>query len=107
MKISIYAIPGIQITSKSNVINNAVSQVFEIPKESMMERTRKREVVEPRQVAMYFHKKYTKYGVNSIGKLFGGYHHATVLHACKTVESLCQVDKIFANKVRLVKLLIV
>jgi len=62
------------------------------------EKTRKREVVFCRQLIMYFMKQYTKDSLASIGGHFGK-DHATVLHACKTINNLIDTDKIVKDKV--------
>ena len=61
----------------------------------MKSKTRKREVVQARQIAMYFSKKMTKSSLANIGMHCGGKDHATVLHACKTVDNLSSTDKQF------------
>ncbi|PIE99213.1 MAG: chromosomal replication initiation protein DnaA, partial [Polaribacter sp.] len=57
--------------------------------------TRKRHIVQARQIAMYFAKKLTKTSLASIGNQIGQRDHATVLHACKTVDNLSETDKQF------------
>jgi len=54
--------------------------------------TRKKEYVEPRQLGMYFLHKYTELNLTQVGRLFNK-HHATVLHAIKTVPDWIQFDK--------------
>jgi chromosomal replication initiator protein len=54
---------------------------------------RKREVVQVRQIAMYFAKKYTKLSLSVIGAYCGNKDHATVLHSCKTMSNLIETDK--------------
>lgn len=61
-------------------------------------KTRKRPIVEARFITMYFIKKYSMLGLVDIGRLFHDKdvkkkHHATVLHACKTVENLLTYDE--------------
>ena len=63
----------------------------------MKSKTRKREVVQARQIAMYFAKQMTKASLASIGAHCGGQDHATVLHACKTVNNLMETDKQFRS----------
>jgi chromosomal replication initiator protein len=58
-------------------------------------KTRKREIVQARQIAMYFAKKMTKSSLANIGLHCGGKDHATVLHACRTVNNLSETDKHF------------
>jgi chromosomal replication initiator protein len=51
--------------------------------------------VQARQIAMYFAKNLTKSSLATIGSQIGGKDHATVLHACKTVNNLIDTDKRF------------
>lgn len=62
-------------------------------------KTRKREVVQVRQIAMYLAKKHTEASTSRIGKLIGKRDHATVLHACSVVTSQLEVDKRFKSEV--------
>lgn len=61
--------------------------------------TRKREVVQARQVSMYFSKALTKASLANIGSQIGDKDHATVLHACKTVNNLLETDKRFRAQI--------
>ena len=56
-------------------------------------KTRKREIVQATQLAMYFSKQMTKNSLAMIGKHCGNKDHATVLHACKTVNKLADTHK--------------
>lgn len=76
-------------------IQKVVSDYFSIPMELLKSKTRKREVVQARQIAMFFAKSMTKSSLASIGMQCGGKDHATVLHACRTVNNLLETDKKF------------
>lgn len=76
-------------------IQKVVCDYFDMPIELMKSKTRKREVVQARQIAMYFSKKMTKSSLANIGMNCGGKDHATVLHACRTVNNLSETDKSF------------
>ncbi len=76
-------------------IQKVVCDYFNLPIELLKSKTRKREVVQARQIAMYFAKQMTKASLASIGAHCGGKDHATVLHACKTVNNLIDTDKRF------------
>ena len=76
-------------------IQKVVCSFFNIGMEQMQSKTRKREIVQARQVAMYFAKSFTKSSLATIGSQIGGKDHATVLHACKTVNNLIETDKRF------------
>lgn len=76
-------------------IKKTVCDYFNIAPEQLKSKTRKREIVQSRQIAMYFAKNYTKNSLASIGSQIGGKDHATVLHAYKTVNNLMETDKRF------------
>ncbi len=76
-------------------IQKVVSDYFSLPLELLKSKTRKREVVQARQIAMFFAKNMTKSSLASIGLQCGGKDHATVLHACRTVNNLLETDKKF------------
>jgi chromosomal replication initiator protein len=76
-------------------IQKIVCDYFNIPVESINSKTRKREIVQARQLAMYFAKKHTKASLATIGHYCGNKDHATVLHACRTVNNLIDTDKQF------------
>ncbi len=76
-------------------IQKVVCNYFNIPLEHIQSKTRKREIVQARQVAMFFSKSLTKASLATIGSQIGGKDHATVLHACKTVNNLIETDKRF------------
>ncbi len=78
-------------------IQKVVCDYFDLPIELMKSKTRKREVVQARQIAMYFAKKMTKSSLANIGAHCGGKDHATVLHACRTVNNLSETDKSFRS----------
>lgn len=76
-------------------IQQVVCDYFDMSRELLNSKTRKREVVQARQLAMFFSKKLTKNSLARIGKQIGNRDHATVLHALKTVTNLSETDKTF------------
>jgi len=76
-------------------IQKFVSEYFAVTIEQMKDKTRKREIVIARQVAMYFAKEYTNMSLKSIGNHFGGRDHSTVIHALTSVSDLMDTDKKF------------
>ncbi|MEA3451807.1 MAG: chromosomal replication initiator protein DnaA, partial [Bacteroidota bacterium] len=71
-----------------------VGDYFNISVKAIKAKTRKREVVQARQLAMHFSKKYTKKSLTTIGAEFSR-DHSTVVHANKTVKNLIDTDKSF------------
>ena len=80
-------------------ILDKVCDHYQIDISAVFTKTRKREIVQVRQIAMYLAKKHTEASSAKIGQLIGKRDHATVLHACKMVEGQLQVDKGFRNQV--------
>lgn len=77
------------------LIEKVVCDYFNMGVDAIHSNTRKREIVQARQIAMYFSKNLTKSSLAAIGSKIGGKDHATVLHACKTVNNLIDTDKRF------------
>ena len=80
-------------------IQKVVSDYFQMDVDTLQSKTRKRHIVQARQLAMFFAKKLTKASLASIGSQIGKRDHATVLHACKTVDNLSSTDKQFRKYV--------
>ena len=88
--------------SKPVTIETIISKVCEhynIEESAIHTKTRKREIVQVRQIAMFLAKKHTDHSASKIGQFIGKRDHATVLHACKTVKDLIEVDKNFKNEI--------
>jgi len=93
----------VNITKKVNTvekIRDAVCEYFSLSIDAISTKSRKREVVQARQIAMYLSKQLTKSSLASIGNAIGQRDHATVLHACKIVNDLMDCDKNFRLSVR-------
>ena len=80
-------------------IQKVVCDYFGINIDLLNSKTRKREIVQARQLSMFFAKKLTKASLASIGLHCGKKDHATVLHACRTVNNLIETDKQFKHYV--------
>ena len=80
-------------------IQKIVCDYLGVPIEIMKSKTRKREVVQARQITMYFAKIFTKSSLANIGMQCGGKDHATVLHETKNVNDLIDTDKRFRKQI--------
>lgn len=80
-----------QITMES--IQEKVCQFYDLEIKALQLKSRKREIVQARQISMYLSKKYTDHSFSRIGSAIGKKDHATVLHACKTIASQIEIDK--------------
>jgi len=76
-------------------IQNTVSGYFNIDLKDIHSKSRKQEIAKARQIAMFLCKKYTNYSFAHIGSIVGKRDHATVLHACRTVQDQIDIDKSF------------
>jgi chromosomal replication initiator protein len=79
----------------SDNIQTVVSTYFNIDLKEIHSKSRKRDIVLARQVAMFLLKKHTDYSYSRIGSMVGKRDHATVLHAYRTVQNRLEIDKTF------------
>jgi chromosomal replication initiator protein len=89
----------IQSDVSVDYIQKTVADYFKVELEAMKGKVKKREIVIPRQVAMYFCKRYTQLTLALIGENFGGRDHSTVIHALESVEDMMKTDANFKNSV--------
>jgi chromosomal replication initiator protein len=80
-------------------IQTRVCTYFDIPADLLRAKTRKQEVVNARQVAMFLAKEMTNSSLKTIGLHFGGRDHSTVIHACQTVEDRISTDSHFKQHI--------
>ncbi len=80
-------------------IQKTVSEYFNVAQEDLKAKTRKKEIVIARQVAMYFSKDYTNHSLKSIGYHFGGRDHSTVIHAVQSVNDMIDTNAKFRYSV--------
>lgn len=80
-------------------IQRVVSDHFNLPVEKLSSKTRKRNIVVARQLAIYFCKNMTDLSLKEIGRHFGERDHATVLHSIKTIRDLIQFEPMFIETV--------
>jgi chromosomal replication initiator protein len=84
-------------------IQKTVAEYYHLNQDDLKDKTRKKEIVIARQVAMYFSKEYTNHSLKSIGYHFGGRDHSTVIHAVQTVNDMMDVNANFKNSINDVK----
>jgi chromosomal replication initiator protein len=82
-----------------DAIQKMVCDYFDVPYEKLLQKTRKREIVQARQITMYLAKTFTKNSLKTIGEHFGGRDHTTVIHSCQTVKDLMDTDSMFKESV--------
>jgi chromosomal replication initiator protein len=80
-------------------IQRMVCEYYDVPYDKLLQKTRKREIVQARQITMYLAKAFTKNSLKTIGEHFGGRDHTTVIHSCQTVKDLMDTDSLFRENV--------
>jgi len=84
-------------------IQKTVCEYFNVPVDLLKDKTRKRAVVQARQLSMFLAKQFTNQSLKSIGKFFGGRDHSTVIHSCQAVQNLIETDDEFEEAVGQIK----
>ena len=87
-------------------IQQTVADHFGISAELLVGKTRKQEISNARQIAMYLAKKLTTSPLKVIGLHFGNRDHSTVIHAVQTIEKKCKQDKDFSQLVETIRNLV-
>lgn len=81
-------------------VQKAVCGYFNISREDILSSSRRRQIVQARQIAMYLCRNLIpNCSLSTIGAQIGGKDHATVLHACTTVADLMATDRLFKKYV--------
>lgn len=82
-----------------DMIMDSVCKHFNLDRNAVAKRSRKREYVQARQIMMYLSKKYLNVSLAQIGMRIAGKDHSTVTYSCKKVVDLMGVDKVFKSEV--------
>lgn len=69
-----------------DVVQKTVAEFFRIPLSELRAKKRTKNIVFPRQIAMYLSRQLTAQSLPEIGNAFGGKDHTTVMHSCKKIE---------------------
>lgn len=94
-------VPGRVISPKQLV--RAVAEFYDIMEKDLVAKSRKKDVVKPRQVAMYLMREELKYSFPAIGEKFGGRDHTTVMHACSKIARELQENPQFLQEMNLIR----
>ena len=79
------------------------SQIFSLPADQLRAKTRKKDIVQARQAAMYLSKQLTNHSLVTIGLHFGGRDHTTVIHALDCVDDRLKSDVAYRQKIESMK----
>lgn len=92
-----------------NVIHKAVCSFYYLDDKELFIKTRKREIVEPRQIFHYLSRKLNKnlLSTNTIGRYYYKetgvkWDHCSVLHSTNVVSDLIETDRTFKERVKLI-----
>jgi len=80
-------------------VQDEVARQFGVELCDLRGTSRSKEIVLPRQIAMYLTRELTESSLPAIGRAFGGKDHSTVLHACRKIEEKVSKDKVFAARI--------
>lgn len=80
-------------------ITKVVCEHLGVVENKIRDKTRKKEIVLARQIAMYLAKELTLSSLKTIGLHFGGRDHSTVIHACNSIEEMRMKDSNLNNVV--------
>jgi chromosomal replication initiator protein len=84
-------------------IQRLVAEFFDMPPDLLRAKTRKQEIVNARQIAMYLAKEMTNCSLKTIGLHFGGRDHSTVIHAYQSVEDQIKLDSKYRDTLQIIK----
>ena len=88
-------------------VQKTVCEYFNITRDTLLSKSRKRQIVQARQIAMYMSRNLVGCSLATIGAELGGKDHATVLHACSTVSDLMSTDRTFRQYVKDIECMLV
>ena len=98
---SILNTPKKSTTLKS--IIKAVAEFYDVSEKDVLERSRKKEIVKPRQVIMYLLREELKSSFPFIGLKIGGRDHTTAIHACEKIKKEIESDSNLNDEINLIK----
>jgi len=75
------------------MIQKVVADYYRVTVDNLRARSNARQVLVPRQVAMYLCKRFTKKSFPEIARQFGGKHHTTVIHSVEKIDRLFGSDR--------------
>lgn len=83
-----------------------ISDFYKIEEESIYEKTRKKEVIKPRQIIMYILREDFNISYPSIGEKLGGRDHTTVIHSCEKIKNDIKMDPILTKEIQEIRSII-
>ncbi|MBI4138164.1 MAG: chromosomal replication initiator protein DnaA [Candidatus Wildermuthbacteria bacterium] len=84
-------------------IIQVVAEFYDLKEKEIIADSRKKEVVRPRQIAMYLLREELKGSYPFIGKKFGGKDHTTAIYACEKIHKELQESEMLVDEISLIK----
>lgn len=91
-----------RITTPAKIIETVV-KFYDIHLNDMVQRSRKKNIVKPRQVAMYLLREELSYSYPNIGEKFGDRDHTTIIHACEKIKNAVNSNKELAQEIDILR----
>jgi len=88
--------------SPKEVIKKIVS-FYDLAESDVLGRSRKKELVKPRQIVMYLLREELQYSYTSIAEKLGNRDHTTVIHACKKISAEIEKNPVFSQEITILK----
>jgi len=83
-----------------------ISGFYGVEEHSIYEKTRRKEVVRPRQVIMFLLREDFKISFPTIGEKLGGRDHTTVIHSCEKIKNDLRSDSILSQELSQIRLML-
>jgi len=83
-----------------------ISDFYKIEEESIYEKTRKKEIIKPRQIIMYILREDFNISYPSIGEKLGGRDHTTVIHSCEKIKKDVKSDFVLLKEIQEIRSMI-
>jgi chromosomal replication initiator protein len=87
-------------------IIKTIADFYNIDEASIYDKTRRKEVVRPRQLAMYILREDCNVSYPSIGQKLGGRDHTTVIHSCEKIKNEIKIDPTLLEEINQIRALI-
>ena len=91
-----------RIASPKKILQ-AVAEFYDLKEKDILALSRKKEVVRPRQIAMYLLREELKGSYPFIGKRFGGKDHTTAIYACEKIAKELQQSEVLVDEISLIR----
>lgn len=83
-------------------IIKTVAEFYDISEKDLTTRSRRKEIVRPRQIGMYLMREELKYSYPSIGEYFGGRDHTTAMHSCEKIAEELKTNPELEEEIKMI-----